>query len=99
MKNNKVRYCRFCKKVLDKDHMFFCSDECMERFEEDYTSLEDIDKALEKIHMWTEEVGTVPKDTMLDKCKECKKDCKIFVGKDYINTIISFECFDFEKIK
>jgi len=98
VKKSKVRYCRYCKKELDKAHKFFCNDECMNKFSEEYVSLEDIDRALEKLHTWAEGEGNLlVKDTVLDKCKDCKKDCKMLINKECLETIISFECFDFEK--
>ncbi len=101
MKNNKKeRRCRYCGKKLELNHMFFCNDTCMEKFSENYVSLEDVDKAMIKLKEWANEgidINTKKKDIVLDKCKLCKKDCKIYISEEDAKTIISFDCFDFEE--
>jgi len=92
----KERYCRYCGKKLDSLHYFFCNNDCMEKFANCYTSLEDIDAAQEIISTWTDDIDAfTKKNKVLPKCEECKNDCKIKVSQEDLDTLISFECLNF----
>jgi|GEM_PF-3379950 len=93
---NKIRRCRQCGKELDSSHYFFCNDECMKKFSDNYVSAGEVAKAAQTLSLWAGEIQK-PREVCLPLCEQCKKECKIKVPKDFIETIVKFECFDFEK--
>ena len=92
----KIRYCRQCGKELDKSHYFFCNDTCMKKFSDNYVSAGDMEKATAALNLLVGEVEK-PRDTCLPLCEQCKKRCKTKVPKEFLDTLISFECFNFKK--
>ena len=90
-KRKTERKCRYCGKKLDAQHYFFCNDECMEKFQEEYIPADEMFLARQILGEWMSELD-VGKRVVLPQCEKCARECKIKIKEDYINQPFTFEC-------